>query len=171
MSADFVHLRKADQREVEVLADIAYVTWEKDLLPFVKDTEQVRRSEQRRLRQAVIESLDRIIVAEAEDLAVGWCARNRGRPYVSYLFVTPLLQGNGIGSLLLSRMESLLELEGHDRVLLDTFADNVRAVHFYQHHGYQILALKTDGSGRDPMTGVRLEKRLSPYRGPISDVE
>jgi [ribosomal protein S18]-alanine N-acetyltransferase len=171
MTAEFVHLRKADQREIEVLADIGYVTWEKDLLPFVKDTEEVRRAERRRLRQAVVDSLDRIIVAEAEDLPVGWCARNRGRPYVSFLFVTPLLQNNGIGSLLLKRMESLLELEGHDRVLLDTFADNVRAVHFYQQHGYQILALKTDGRGRDPMTGVRLEKRLTPYRGPISDVE
>jgi ribosomal protein S18 acetylase RimI-like enzyme len=90
---------------------------------------------------------------------------------VSFLFVTPLLQNNGIGSLLLRRMESLLELEGHDRVLLDTFADNVRAVHFYQQHGYQILALKTDGRSRDPLTGVRLEKRLTPYRGPILDVD
>lgn len=171
MSGDFVHLRKADQRELEVLADIAYVTWEKDLLPFVKDSEQVRQSERRRLRLAVVESMERIIVAEAEELAVGWCARTRARPYVSFLFVTPLLQGNGIGSLLLKRMESILELEGHDRVLLDTFADNVRAVHFYQQHGYQILALKTDGRGRDPMTGVRLEKRLSPYRRPILDVE
>ena len=169
--ADFVRIRKADQREIEILADIAYVTWEKDLLPFVKDTEALRRSEQHRLRAAVVESLDGIIVAEAEELAVGWCARTRGRPYVSFLFVTPLLQNNGIGSLLLRRMESLLELEGHDRVLLDTFADNVRAVHFYQQHGYQILALKTDGRSRDPLTGVRLEKRLTPYRGPIQDVD
>lgn len=169
--SDFVRIRKAEQREIETLADIGYVTWEKDLLPFVKDTDEVRRAEQRRLRQAVAESLDRIIVAEAEQLPVGWCARNRGRPYVSFLFVTPLLQNNGIGSLLLRRMESILELEGYDRALLDTFADNVRAVHFYQQHGYQILALKTDGHARDPFTGVRLEKRLTPYRGPIQDVD
>jgi len=133
--SDFVRIRKAEQREIETLADIGYVTWEKDLLPFVKDTDEVRRAEQRRLRQAVVESLDRIIVAEAEQLPVGWCARTRGRPYVSFLFVTPLLQNNGIGSLLLRRMESILELEGYDRALLDTFADNVRAVHFYQQHG------------------------------------
>lgn len=168
---DFVQIRRAEQNEIETLADIGYATWEKDLLPYVKDNETVRRNEQRRLRQAVFDSLDRIIVAEAEDLPVGWCARSRGRPYVSFLFVTPLLQNNGIGSLLLRRMESLLELEGHDRVLLDTFADHVRAVRFYQHHGYHILALKVEGTGRDPFSAVRLEKRLTPYRGPIQDID
>ena len=69
-------------------------------------------------------------------------------------------------------MESILELEGHDRVLLDTFADNVRAVHFYQQHGLPDPGAQ-DGRppGRDPLTGVRLEKRLTPYRGPIQDVD
>src|SRR5690606_12013894 len=118
-------------------------------------------------RHAVQDSLNRIIVAEAAGVPAGWCARVRGKPYVSFLFVTPLLQNQGIGSLLLRRMESMLELEGFDRVQLDTFADNVRAVHFYQHHGYQILAFKADGPGREPFSGVRLEKRLIPYRGPI----
>ena len=60
--------------------------------------------------------------------------------------MTPLLQNHGIGSALLRRMESMLELEGADRVQLDTLADNVRAVNFYQHQGYQILALKSEGS-------------------------
>lgn len=168
---DLIRIRKADPREIETLADIGYVAWEKDLLPFLRDTEDVRRSEQRRLHLAVQDQIERIIVAEAEGIAVGWCARNRARPYVSFLFVTPLLQGNGIGSLLLQRMESILELEGHDRVLLDTLADHVRAVRFYQQHGYHILALKVDGPGREPFSGVRLEKRLTPYRGPVPDIE
>jgi len=85
--------------------------------------------------------------------------------------VTPLLQNQGDGSALLRRMESILELEGHDRIPLDTLADNVRAVNFYQHQGYQILALKTEGQqGRDTQTSVRLEKRLDPWRGPIDDI-
>ena len=105
-------------------------------------------------------------------MAVGWCARQRGRPYIPFLFVTPLLQNRGIGTLLLRRMESMLELEGADRVQLDTLADNVRAVSFYQQQGYQILALKREGRmGPDPETGVRLEKRLMPYRGMVSDTE
>jgi len=95
----------------------------------------------------------------------------RGRAYIPFLFVTPLLQNQGVGTALLRRMESMLELEGHDRIHLDTLADNVRAVNFYQHQGYQILALKTEGQpGRDTQTSVRLEKRLDPWRGPIDDI-
>ena len=69
-------------------------------------------------------------------------------------------------------MESLLELEGEQRVLLETPADNVRAVRFYERQGYHILALKPDGRNLvGSMTSVRLEKRLAPFRGPISDVD
>ena len=69
-------------------------------------------------------------------------------------------------------MESLLELEGESRVLLETPADNVRAVRFYQRQGYHILALKPDGRNAvGALTSVRLEKRLNPFRGPVPDVD
>jgi len=161
-------IRKAVASEAERLADIAYIAWERDLRPFLAAEQQNRQAERRRLQAAVHELLDRTIVAERDGVALGWCARARGRPYIPYLFVAPLSQNQGIGTLLLKRMESVLELEGCDRVHLDTLSDNVRAVNFYQHQGYQIMALKHEGaSARDPQTSVRLEKRLSPYRGPI----
>lgn len=167
-----VTIRKAVASEVETLADIGFVAWERDLRPFLSGPAASREGERRRLSNAVHDLLDRTIVAEVDEVAVGWCARQRGRAYIPFLFVTPLLQNHGIGSLLLRRMETLLELEGADRVQLDTLADNVRAVNFYQHQGYQILALKRAGRmGPDPETGVRLEKRLMPYRGKVSDTE
>ena len=88
--------------------------------------------------------------------------------YFALLFVTPLLQNLGIGTLLLMRMESMLELEGFGRVQLHTLADNVRAVSFYQRQGYRILALRPEERlSRNPDPGVRLEKQLSPWRGPV----
>jgi ribosomal-protein-alanine N-acetyltransferase len=165
-------IRKAYPSEIETLADIAYVAWERDLLPFLNGPAASRNLERNRLSAAVREGLDRIIVAEVNGVAVGWCQRVRGRAYVPFLFVTPLLQNQGIGSALLRRMESILELEGADRVQLDTLADNVRAVNFYQHQGYQILALKSEGQpGHETQMGVRLEKRLDPWHGPIDDIE
>ena len=167
-----VTIRKADAREVETLADIGYVAWERDLLPYFKDSAELRRGEERRLRAAVRDNLSSIIVAESEGVTAGWCARSGRRAYIPFLFVTPLLQNHGIGTMLLRRMESMLELEGADRVHLDTLADNVRAVRFYEHQGYNILALKPDGRpGQDSFTSVRLEKRLRPYKGPVSDLE
>jgi len=164
-------IRKAIPAEIETLADIAFVAWERDLLPFLNEAMASRTAEKARLEAAVREGLDRVIVAEVNGVCVGWCQRMRGRAYIPFLFVTPLLQNRGVGTTLLRRMESMLELEGFDRIQLDTLADNVRAVNFYQHQGYQILALKTEGQpGRDTQTSVRLEKRLDPWRGPIDDI-
>jgi [ribosomal protein S18]-alanine N-acetyltransferase len=165
-------IRTAQPSEVETLADIGYVAWERDLMPFLRGAAADGQSERRRLSAAVHELLDRTIVAEIDDVPVGWCARQRGKAYIPYLFVTPLLQNRGIGTALLRRMETLLELQGADRVQLDTLADNVRAVNFYQHQGYQILVLKTDGQpGRHGSMSIRLEKQLMPFRGAITDVE
>jgi ribosomal-protein-alanine N-acetyltransferase len=164
-------IRKAIPSEIETLADIAFVAWERDLLPFLHGSAASREAERSRLSAAVRDGLDRVIVAEVNEVSVGWCQRARGRAYIPFLFVTPLLQNQGVGSALLRRMESLLELEGADRIQLDTLADNVRAVNFYQHQGYQILALKTEGlPGRETQMSVRLEKRLDPWHGPIDDI-
>jgi ribosomal-protein-alanine N-acetyltransferase len=164
-------IRRALPREIDTLADLAFVAWERDLLPFLPG-DISRSSEKHRLTAAVRDGLDRIIVAEVNEVAVGWCQRIRGRAYVPFLFVAPLLQNQGVGTALLRRMESMLELEGHDRIQLDTLADNVRAVNFYQHQGYQILALRSEGKpGNDTHMSVRLEKRLDPWRGPIDDIE
>ena len=163
-------IRKAVPSEIDILADIAFIAWERDLLPFLNGGTS-RSAEKDRLEAAVRDGLDRVIVAEVNGVSAGWCQRMRGRSYIPFLFVTPLLQNQGLGSALLRRMESLLELEGHDRIQLDTLADNVRAVNFYQHQGYQILALKSDGQpGRDAQMSVRLEKRLDPWHGPIDDI-
>ena len=171
MAADMI-IRKAMPSEVETLADIGYVAWERDLMPFLNGPAASKQNERKRLSAAVHELLDRTIVAEIDEVAVGWCARQRGKAYIPFLFVTPLLQNHGIGSALLRRMESMLELQGADRVQLDTLADNVRAVNFYQHHGYQILVLKTEGQpGKPGSMSIRLEKRLQPFRGAITDVE
>jgi ribosomal-protein-alanine N-acetyltransferase len=164
-------IRKAVPSEIETLADIAYIAWERDLMPFLNGGTAAREAERNRLEAAVRGGLERVIVAVVDDVPVGWCQRARGRAYVPFLFVTPLLQNQGVGSALLRRMESLLELEGADRIQLDTLADNVRAVNFYQHQGYQILALKTEGQpGHESQMSVRLEKRLDPWHGPIDDI-
>ncbi len=170
MASDMI-IRKAMPSEDETLADIGYVAWERDLMPFLSGS-VAKQNERKRLSAAVHELLDRTIVAEIDGVAVGWCARQRGKAYIPYLFVTPLLQNHGIGSALLRRMESMLELQGADRVQLDTLADNVRAVNFYQHQGYQILVLKTEGQpGKPGSMSIRLEKRLQPFRGAISETE
>ena len=166
-----VFIRKAVSSEADSLADLAFEAWERDLLPFLHGAAASRSAERDRLAHVARDGTDAIIVAELGGRPVGWCQRMPGRAYIPFLFVAPAAQNRGIGRALLRRMESLLELEGFDRVVLDTLADNVRAVNFYQHQGYHILALKTEGrGGREPQQSVRLEKRLDPWHGPIDDI-
>jgi ribosomal-protein-alanine N-acetyltransferase len=82
-------IRRAVPTEAEHLADIGFRAWERDLKPFLSGAAASPSAEQHRLRQVVHELFDRIIVAEVEGDAVGWCARARSRPYIPYLFVMP----------------------------------------------------------------------------------
>lgn len=165
-----ISIRKAEPADAPRLADIAYRAWESGIFPLLPAQPGLRQAEQRRLSQAVAETLARIIVAEVDGAAVAWCSRSARRAYIPFLFVMPELQGHGLGSTLLRRMESMLELEGAERVQLETPADNVRAVRFYEKQGYRILALRPDGrAAHESFMSVHLEKRLRPYEGEIED--
>ena len=108
MTSSAVVIRKAEASETEHLVELAMAAWDKDLRPFLSGTAASATGERRRLQLAVHDLLQRIIVADVDGEAAGWCARARTRAYVPYLFVDPRWQGQGLGTLLLSRTETLL---------------------------------------------------------------
>ncbi len=165
-----VRIRKAEITDAPRLADIAYRAWETGILPILTDQKNARETERRRLARAVGEGWRHAIVAEIDDVVVGWCSRQPRRSYIPYLFVMPEIQGHGIGAVLLERMEMMLELEGASRIHLETPADHVRAVRFYEKQGYRILAMRSvGGRDADPFASIHMEKRLKPYEGAIDD--
>lgn len=165
-----ITIRKAETPDAARLADIAYRAWESGIFPLLTEQPGMKEAERRRLAQVVSETLGRIIVAEVDGIAVGWCSRAARRAYIPYLFVMPELQGHGLGSMLLRRMEAMLELEGAERVHLETPADNVLAVRFYEKQGYRILALRPDGrAAHEAFMSVHLEKMLRPFEGEIDE--
>lgn len=170
--SEHVTIEKARLAERPALIHIGLAAWQYGILPLMGRTNGETPRQSKRITNYVTGAMSEIIVAHVDREPVGWCSRTHGRAYIPYLFVSPPFQGRGVGGMLLNRMESMLELEGHQRVLLETPADHVRAVHFYEKHGYYILAMKADGrSGHEPLMSVRLEKRLSPYKGPVGDSE
>lgn len=158
-----VNIRHADTSEAMDLAALGFVAWEQGILPLYREPDTSKDALMNRLSTYCQEHVGEIIVADMRGEVLGWCSRVRGKSYIPYLFVMPHLQGQGIGTLLLRRMESIFELEGHEVAQLETPADHVQAVKFYENQGYHILAMKMDGRGmHNPYLSVRLEKPLQP---------
>lgn len=164
------NIRHADPSEAMDLAALGFVAWEQGILPLYEQRDTSKDALMNQLADYCQERIGDIIVVEIRGEIMGWCSRIRGKAYVPYLFVTPHLQGQGLGTLLLQRMESIFELEGYEIAQLETPADHVKAVKFYENHGYSILAMKSDGRGaHKPYMSVRLEKALNPLRAPASE--
>jgi ribosomal-protein-alanine N-acetyltransferase len=165
-----IRIRAAELTDAPQMADIAYRAWENGILPILTNSSGIQEAERRRLYHAVNDGWRHAIVALIDGVVIGWCSRLPRRSYVPFLFVMPEMQGHGIGAQLLARMEAMLELEGADRIHLETPADHVRAVRFYERQGYRILALRPDGrAGHDPFMSVHMEKRLRPFEGDIGE--
>ncbi|MCB9993961.1 MAG: GNAT family N-acetyltransferase [Hyphomicrobiaceae bacterium] len=161
-SAHHFRLSGARTEEVRRLAGIAYDAWCADILPLVGDTPGLRMREYARFRQFADQNIRRIIVAREGERPVGWIGRGRMPNYVAFLFVAPEAQRQGIGSLLLSRLESLAMLEGQTHLWLDTFAELKSAMGFYHRHGYRPIMPRGREDRHPPeRNGVRLAKPLT----------
>ena len=165
-----IEIRKAEISDAPRMADIAFAAWDTGIRPLLDEQPGQRENERARLSQASAMNWQNTIVATIDGIVVGWCSRSARRSYIPFLFVMPDMQGHGIGANLLNRMETLLELQGASKVHLETPADNVRAVRFYERQGYHILALRAEPrSGHDPFASVHLEKQLQPFAGEIGE--
>jgi len=158
-----IQIRKAELADVPRMSILAYEAWERGILPLMSEQPHMRESERRRLARATALAWQHAMVAMEDAAVVGWCSRIPRRNYIPFLFVAPGSQGQGVGKALLERMEMMLELEGAEFVHLETPADNVRAVRFYERQGYKIMALRSgEGDLRQSFMSVHLEKRLHP---------
>lgn len=88
------------------------------------------------LRNALVQAT--VFVCEREGRLCGFIGLQGS--YIAGLFVDPKLQGQGIGSLLLSECQKRF-----DCLSLDVFAENPRAKRFYEQHGFSAGEPKPSG--------------------------
>jgi GNAT superfamily N-acetyltransferase len=100
-----------------------------------------------------------LLARSAEDGAVGCGALrplNDGRAEIKRMFARP---GSGAGALLLAELERQAAAFGYQALCLSTRRINVRAVAFYERHGYLMVA--PFGRYAAKPESVCLEKSLS----------
>jgi ribosomal protein S18 acetylase RimI-like enzyme len=72
--------------------------------------------------------------------------------------------GKGYGHLLFSKIEQALSSAGYENIVLDVLSQNIRAVSFYERHGYTRVANRFVKLGEK-------EYPLAVYRKPCKDLE
>jgi ribosomal protein S18 acetylase RimI-like enzyme len=95
--------------------------------------------------------------------------------------IDAVIEGSGIGSLLIGSVEDVARAAGCSRLWLVTTNDNDRALGFYRTHGFEVVAVRegavdasrklkpsiplVNGAGVPIRDEIELERRLSPERG------
>ncbi|HZH11908.1 MAG TPA: GNAT family N-acetyltransferase [Microvirga sp.] len=77
----------------------------------------------------------------AEGSIKGYCGFREG--CVSHLYVSPEVQGKGVGSMLLRKA-----MEAYSPLRLWVFQRNAPAISFYERHGFRLIET-TDGAGNE----------------------
>lgn len=101
------------------------------------------------------EQFSLITVGELGGEIAGWTAREGARDYISDLWVSPVHQGLGIGSALVSAVLRDMRAEGLKRARIDTHAANEGAIRLYEELGFTVV---WRGMQHSPAMGMAVEK-------------
>ena len=106
-------------------------------------------------RRFAQEHFSLITIGELGGDIAGWTARDGARDYISDLWVSPVHQGLGIGSALVSATLRDMRSEGLKRARIDTHAANEGAISLYKSLGFTIV---WRGMQHSPSMGMMVEK-------------
>lgn len=131
-------VRPANESDASALAEVGLAAWAGSEFA-INDAGRVNRDAllAEFLRFAKTE-WQTVRVAEVAGRVVGWGAREFSDQRISDLWVAPVYQGRGLGSLLLRHLEEEVRYSGFRVLELETLATNQGAIRFYERNGFGI---------------------------------
>lgn len=161
-----IHIRPARMAELDRLAAIGLAAWQRGIAPLVPGLVWDRVRAANPFRPFLRHRRDAVVVAEMAGEPAGIAARDDGSDYISDLWVSPLHEGQGVGSALLQSLEQAIAESGHGRARLEVLTSNARAMALYRRRGYRPV---WEAFKRDVTLGIQLHKTgmaksLVPYR-------
>jgi ribosomal-protein-alanine N-acetyltransferase len=134
-----VTLRRARPEEAVALGDVGFAAWAASAFA-VGDAGRVDRDRLlAEFRAFGVEYADTALVAEADEVLLGWGAREDRNQLISDMWVAPEAQGSGVGRLLLGALVDEIRAAGYPHAELETLASNARAIAFYERHGFNVV--------------------------------
>jgi ribosomal-protein-alanine N-acetyltransferase len=134
--------RIAQEDDVIALTAIGLAAWQVAVLGLV-DLVKVRHTVEVAFLSFLRNNWERVLVGEIDGALAGWVASERGDGTITDLWVTPEMQRQGLGSLLLEQMESRIVSMNIDTAHLATHVRNTVAVDFFRKRGYAVSSLST----------------------------
>jgi ribosomal-protein-alanine N-acetyltransferase len=130
-------IRSAREDDAPVLAAVGMRAWESAVAGWV-DTALMRVNATRAFADFTARAFLTIDVAEQHGQIVGWAARENFDNHVTDLWVDPDWQNQGIGRMLLQKLEDEIEAQGYGSVRIETHSQNAHAIDFLKRQGYAI---------------------------------
>lgn len=130
-------IRSAREDDAPVLAAVGMRAWESAVIGWI-DTALMRANATRAFTDFTQRAFLTIDVAEQGGQVVGWAARENFDNHITDLWVDPARQKQGVGQMLLLKLESEIEAQGYESVRLETHSQNAHAIHFLKRQGYAI---------------------------------
>jgi [ribosomal protein S18]-alanine N-acetyltransferase len=130
-------IRSAREDDAPVLAAVGMRAWESAVAGWV-DTALMRVNAARAFADFTKRAFLTIDVAEQGGEVVGWAARENFDNHITDIWVDPAWQNQGIGRMLLQKLESEIEAQGYESVRLETHSQNAQAIDFLKRQGYAI---------------------------------
>lgn len=154
-------IRNAREDETDILSEVGFRAWEKAMNAIGEMTD-MRASARGAFQNFTRSSWLTITVVEQGGTVAGWAAREHLDELISDFWIDPAFQGQGLGRALLGEIEGEIVRQGFEVARVETHAQNVEAVGFFEKHGYAINWLSVAYSpkiDRD-VQSVGLSKRL-----------
>lgn len=148
--------RRAELAESESVAAIARIS-RRHFLPYVPDLHSFE--EDREYFSNIVFTESEVWVAEEDGILAGFCAFRL--QWLDHLYCLPAYVGKNLGMKLLDKAK-----QGQMRLQLWVFQQNIRAISFYERHGFRKVR-ETDGSGcEENLPDALYEWRAQPVTDP-----
>lgn len=134
-----VVIRRATAADIAAIAAVGSSAWASNIFSFEPEMPGMRTHVEKAFREFAETSFATVIVAEVEQMVVGWAAREEDNDYISDLWVEPAVQGQGTGSALLREMKNAIRHAGYFKARISTHARNTGAIRLYQREGFNIV--------------------------------
>lgn len=162
-------IRNADKTDAHVIATLAHAVWPETYGNILSESQLRYMLDLFYSEKALHNQFDeghRFLLAEASAETVGFTSfshdHTAGAFKIHKLYVHPLVQGKGIGAILLDRIITEVRRLGASALRLNVNRHN-RARQFYEHHGFTIVGEEDIAIGEGYfMNDFVMEKKLLP---------